>query len=102
MVYENIDGMRIVELPVQNFEIVMVDARKKSAATNNYANAGFFGTYHEGGEAFTLPAGQKNIAQNEANFTAINLCLTPAVGIIKIIFMVIAYQHLLSRMAKPM
>ena len=57
MVYENIDGMKIVELPVQNFEIVMVDAKKKSAATNNYANAGFFGTYHEGGEAFTLPAG---------------------------------------------
>ena len=47
---------RIVEVPVSKFTIKMVDKRKRECGENT-VNAGFFGTYHEEGQAFTLPAG---------------------------------------------
>ena len=47
---------RIVEVPVSEFAIKMVDKRKRECGENT-VNAGFFGTYHEEGQAFTLPAG---------------------------------------------
>lgn len=47
---------RIVAVPVSKFAIKMVDKRKRDCGPNT-ANAGFFGTYHEEGQAFTLPAG---------------------------------------------
>lgn len=55
MNYYKKNGIHIVEVPVEDFKIVMCDARKKSAAKQNYVNAGFFGSYAEGGQAFTLP-----------------------------------------------
>lgn len=36
------NGIHIVEVPVENFRLVMVDKPKKTAAARNYANAGFF------------------------------------------------------------
>lgn len=48
--------MKIIECPVKSFKIIMTDSAKRSAYKGDYANAGFFGTYHESGEAFTLPA----------------------------------------------
>lgn len=51
------DGIHVVEIPVGDFKIEMVDAYKKSAAQSNYCNAGFFAVYHEEGQAFTLPVG---------------------------------------------
>lgn len=47
----------IIEVPAKAFRIKMVNARKQSAAKKNYVNAGFFATFSEGGEAFTLPVG---------------------------------------------
>ena len=51
------NGIHIVEAPVSDFKIVMCDAKKKSAYSKNYCNAGFFGVFHEAGTAFTLPVG---------------------------------------------
>lgn len=48
--------MKIYECPAESFRIVMTDSPKRGAAEGNYCSAGFFGTYHENGEAFTLPA----------------------------------------------
>lgn len=51
------NGIDIIEVPAKTFRIKMVNARKQSAAKKNYVNAGFFATFSEGGEAFTLPVG---------------------------------------------
>ena len=51
------NNIHIVEVPVEDFAIQMVDAKKKSAANDNYCNAGFFATYHENKQPFTLPVG---------------------------------------------
>lgn len=51
------NGIHIVEVPIEDFAVEMVDAKKKSAAKDNYCNAGFFGTYHENKQPFTLPVG---------------------------------------------
>lgn len=52
--YMEKNGVLIVKVPVDDFIIRMVDDNKKDLGTN-YANAGFFATYHENGEPFTLP-----------------------------------------------
>lgn len=49
-------NLRVVEIPVSKFAIKLVDKRKRDCGLNT-ANAGYFGTYHEEGQAFTLPAG---------------------------------------------
>lgn len=54
--YYVVDDIRIAEVPVKDFRIVLYDNKKKSMGDNR-CNGGFFGTYHENGEAFTLPAG---------------------------------------------
>lgn len=51
------NGIHIVEVPAQDFKIVMRDTNKKSACAANYCNAGFFGVYNEGNSTFTLPVG---------------------------------------------
>ena len=48
--------MRVVAVPVRQFAIKLVDKPKRECGANT-VNAGFFGTYHEEGQAFTLPAG---------------------------------------------
>ena len=51
------NGIYIIEVPIEDFKIVMNDSKKKTAAKDNFCNAGFFATYHENKEAFTLPVG---------------------------------------------
>ena len=48
------DSIHIVEIPIAEFAIQMVDKRKKDCGSD-VANAGFFGGYEEQGEPFTLP-----------------------------------------------
>lgn len=55
MKYSKVNGIHIVEVPVKDFRIVMNDSKKKTAAKDNYCNAGFFATYHENKQPFTLP-----------------------------------------------
>ena len=55
--YKTANGIHIVEVPADDFSIVMCDKRKKNAGTKNYCNAGFFATFREGGTNFTLPVG---------------------------------------------
>jgi N-acetylmuramoyl-L-alanine amidase len=47
---------RVVRVPVSGFAIRLVDLPKNKLG-ENMVNAGFFGTYHEEGEEFTLPSG---------------------------------------------
>jgi hypothetical protein len=57
MKYYVTNNIHIVEIPVEDFSIVMNDSKKKTAAAKNFANAGFFASYKEGGTIFTLPVG---------------------------------------------
>lgn len=45
----------IIEVSPSDFKIVLTDTRKKSAAPRNYCNAGFFATFSENNQYFTLP-----------------------------------------------
>ena len=45
----------IVEVSPSDFKIVINDSCKKSAAPRNYCNAGFFATFSENNQYFTLP-----------------------------------------------
>lgn len=49
-------NLTIVEIPIEDFRIELVDKRKKDCGTN-YCNAGFFAGYNEGKDYFTLPVG---------------------------------------------
>lgn len=49
--------IHIIEVPVQDFKIVMNDSKKKSAYSKNYCNAGFFGNFKKDNYYFTLPVG---------------------------------------------
>lgn len=57
MEYYKRNGIHVVEVPVTDFRVAMVDAPKKTAVGANYCNAGFFGVFREGKVSFTLPAG---------------------------------------------
>lgn len=57
MSYTKRGGAHIVEVPVKDFAVRLVDKAKKSAYSGNYCNAGFFGNYNEGKDKFTLPVG---------------------------------------------
>ena len=57
MKYYITNNIHIVEIPIKDFSIVMNDSKKKTAASKNYSNAGFFATYKENGNSFTLPVG---------------------------------------------
>lgn len=57
MRYTKRGGAHIVEVPVKDFAIRLVDKAKKAAYSGNYCNAGFFGNYNEGKDKFTLPVG---------------------------------------------
>lgn len=64
MKYSVVNGMRVVEVPVKDFRVILYDG-KKMAMGRNRCNAGFFGSYLEQGDLFTLPAGHL-IADYEA------------------------------------
>ena len=57
MRYTKRGGVHIVEVPVKDFAVRLVDKAKKTAYSGNYCNAGFFGNYNEGRDKFTLPVG---------------------------------------------
>lgn len=57
MRYTKRGGAHVVEVPVKNFAVRLVDKAKKTAYSGNYCNAGFFGNYNEGKDKFTLPVG---------------------------------------------
>lgn len=57
MRYTKRGGAHIVEVPVKDFAVRLVDKAKKAAYSGNYCNAGFFGNYNEGRDKFTLPVG---------------------------------------------
>lgn len=57
MKYSKSGSIHVVEAPVKDMELLLVDKAKKSAHSGNYCNAGFFGNYAEQGEKFTLPVG---------------------------------------------
>ena len=56
MKYSIQDNIRIAEVPVEDFRIILYDDRKKAMGKNR-CTGGFFGNYSENGEPFTLPAG---------------------------------------------
>lgn len=51
----NNNTIHIIEVPIKDFKIIMNDSRKKTAASKNYCNAGFFANYRENNQYFTLP-----------------------------------------------
>lgn len=57
MSYTKRGGAHIVEVPVKDFAVRLVDKAKKTAYSGNYCNAGFFGNYNEARDKFTLPVG---------------------------------------------
>lgn len=57
MHYSKKNGIHIVEVAAEDFKIVMVDKKKKSAAKSNYINANFFGCFQGSNGNFTLPVG---------------------------------------------
>lgn len=58
MKYTKTNNIHIIEVPVNDFKVIMVDKAKRSAYSKNYVNAGFFGTFDEpDGRICTLPAG---------------------------------------------
>ena len=56
MKYSIQNGIRVVEVPARDFRIILYDAAKKSMGKNR-CNAGFFASFTEKGEKFTLPVG---------------------------------------------
>ena len=69
MNYSKVNGIHIVEVPIEDFKIVMNDSKKKTAAKDNYCNAGFFATYHENKQPFTLPVAHL-VCDYDATFAA--------------------------------
>ena len=57
MKYTRNGNTHVVEVPVKDFAVRLVDRAKKTAYSGNYCNAGFFGNYNEGRDKFTLPVG---------------------------------------------
>ena len=57
MRYTKRGNTHVVEVPVRDFAVRLVDRAKKTAYSGNYCNAGFFGNYNEDRDKFTLPVG---------------------------------------------
>lgn len=57
MSYTKRGNTHVVEVPVRDFAVRLVNRAKKTAYSGNYCNAGFFGNYNEGKDKFTLPVG---------------------------------------------
>ena len=54
MKYSIQNGIRVVEVPAKEFRVILYDGLKKSMGKNR-CNAGFFASYSENGDKFTLP-----------------------------------------------
>lgn len=55
MKYTKTNNIHIIEVSPKDFKIILSDTKKKSAFPRNYCNAGFFATYKENNQPFTLP-----------------------------------------------
>ena len=55
MKYIKQNNIHIIEVPITDFKIILSDTKKKSALPRNYCNAGFFATFKENKQIFTLP-----------------------------------------------
>lgn len=55
MKYTKQNNIHIVEVPTSDFKIILNDSKKKTAASKNYCNAGFFANYQSNNQVFTLP-----------------------------------------------
>lgn len=64
MKYSIENGIHIVEVPVQDFRVILYDGRKKAMGPDR-CNGGFFANFAEQGDKFTLPVGHL-IADYEA------------------------------------
>lgn len=67
MKYTKRGNTHVVEVPVKDFAVRLVDKAKKTAYRGNYCNAGFFGNYNEGRDKFTLPVGHTVAAMETDN-----------------------------------
>lgn len=67
MKYTKRGNTHVVEVPVRDFAVRLVDKAKKTAYSGNYCNAGFFGNYNEGRDKFTLPVGHTVAAMETDN-----------------------------------
>lgn len=67
MSYTKRGGAHIVEVPVKDFSVRLVDRAKKTEYSGNFCNAGFFGNYNEGKNKFTLPVGHTVAAMETDN-----------------------------------
>lgn len=74
MRYTKRGGAHIVEVPVKDFAVRLVDKAKKTAYSGNYCNAGFFGNYNEGRDKFTLPVGHTVAAMETDNKWVTHYC----------------------------
>lgn len=74
MSYTKRGGAHIVEVPVKDFAVRLVDCAKKTAYSGNYCNAGFFGNYNEGRDKFTLPVGHTVAAMATDNKWVTHYC----------------------------
>lgn len=54
--FQDVGGIRVAEVPVEQFRVVYYDGKKKSMRENR-CTGGFFGSFKEGKERFTFPAG---------------------------------------------
>lgn len=57
MKYYKEDNLHIIECEVEEFSIVLENKKKKDIEHETFVNGNFFGSYDEGSENFTLPAG---------------------------------------------
>lgn len=57
MKYYKEDNLHIIECEIEEFSIILENKRKKDIEHETFVNGNFFGSYDEGSENFTLPAG---------------------------------------------
>lgn len=57
MKYYKEDNLHIIECEVEEFSIILENKKKKDIEHETFVNGNFFGSYDEGSENFTLPAG---------------------------------------------
>lgn len=71
-----LNGIRIVEVPVKDFKVIMTDKDKKKAGYKNYCNAGFFAPFREQGSYYTLPVAHVKCDFESANRWCKHYCET--------------------------
>lgn len=57
MKYYKEDNLHIIECEIEEFSIILENKKKKDIEHETFVNGNYFGSYDEGSENFTLPAG---------------------------------------------